>query len=61
MLYPEISIDNYKILCSDSYKILSYNTLSVFPRKVETIFFEISLLNSKPITVGTIYCSPKSK
>ena len=37
---------------------LSYNTLSVFPREVENIFFEILLPNSKPITVGTIYRPP---
>ena len=34
---------------------LSYNILSVFPREIESVFFEILLPNSKPITVGTIY------
>ena len=69
MLDPEISIDNYKILRFDRSKQgesvvcyvrndLSYDTLSVFPREVENIFFEILLPNSKPIAVGTIYCRP---
>ena len=35
---------------------LNDNTLSVFPREVKNIFFEILLSNSKPTTVGTIYC-----
>ena len=34
---------------------LSYNILSVFPCKIENIFFEILLPNSKPMIVGTIY------
>ena len=69
VLDPEISIDNYKILRCDRNRQcggvacctrndLSYNTLSVFPREVENIFFEILLPNSKPITVGTIYHPP---
>ena len=33
----------------------SYNILSVFPREIERVFFEILLPNSKSITVGTIY------
>lgn len=33
---------------------LSYNILSVFPREIENIFFEV-LPNSKPITVGKIH------
>ena len=37
---------------------LSYNILSVFPREIESVFFEILLPNSKPITVGTIYRPP---
>ena len=52
VLDPEISIDNYKILRCDRNRqgggvacyarnYLSYNTLSVFPREVENIFFEI--------------------
>ena len=39
-----------------SYNIrndLSYNILSVFPCKIENIFFEILLPNSKPMIVGT--------
>ena len=62
VLDPEISIDNYKILrCDRSRKgggvacyvrnDLNYSTLSVFPREVENIFFEILLPNAKPITV----------
>ena len=65
VLDPEISIDNYKILRCDRNRQgggvacyvrndLNYNTLSVFPREVKNIFFEILLSNSKPITVGTI-------
>ena len=73
MLDPDTSIDNYEILCCDGNKkgggVACYvkkdwscNTLSVFPREVEKIFFQILLPNSKPITVGTIYCpSHKSK
>ena len=34
---------------------LSYNILSVFPCKIENIFFEILLPNSKPMIVGTVY------
>ena len=63
VLEPEIEIDDYKILWCDrsrhgggvaSYikNDLRYNIVSVFPSEV---FFEISLPNSKPITVGTIY------
>ena len=66
MVDPELSIDNYKILRCDGNRQgggvvcyvrndLSYNTLSVFPRDIENIFFEILLPNSKPITVRTIY------
>ena len=36
----------------------SYNILSVFPREIERVFFEILLPNSKSITVGTIYLPP---
>ena len=68
VLDPEI-INNYKILRCDRNRQgggvacyvrndLSYNTLSVFPREVENIFFEILLPNSKPLTVGTIYRPP---
>ena len=69
VLDPEISINNYKILCCDRNRQgwgvacyvgndLSYNTLSVFTCEVENTFFEILLPNPKPITVGTIYCPP---
>ena len=55
----EIQIDDYKILCCDKNRNdLRYNTLSVFPSEIERVFFEILLPNSKPITVGTIYCPP---
>ena len=70
VLDPEISIDNYKTLRCDRNRQgggvacyirndLSYNTLSIFPREVENIFFAFFLLpNSKPITAGTIYRLP---
>ena len=32
--------------------------MSVFPHEIESVFFEILLPNSKPITVGTIYRPP---
>ena len=68
----EISIDNHKILRCDrnrhSVRVacyirndLSYNILSVFPFEFENIFFEILLLNSKPVIVGTIYRPPSQK
>ena len=68
VLEQEINIDNYKILCCDknrhsgwvAYYIrndLSYNILSVFPREIGNIFFEILLPNLKPVIVGTIYHS----
>ena len=34
---------------------MTYNIISVFPSEIESVFFEILLPNSKPITVGTIY------
>ena len=37
---------------------MSYNILSVFPREIESVFFEILLPYSNPITVGTLYRSP---
>ena len=69
MLEQEINIDNYKILRCDRNRHgggvacyirndLSYNILSVFPCEIENIFFEILLLNSKPVIVGTIYRPP---
>ena len=68
-LEQEINIDNYKILRCDRSRHgggvacyirndLSYNILSVFPREIENIFFEILLPNSKPVIVGTIYRPP---
>ena len=69
VLEPEIQIDDYKILRCDRNRYgsgvacyirndLSYNIISVFPCEIESIFFEILLPNSKPITVGTIYRPP---
>ena len=69
VLESEIQIENYKILWCDRNKHgggvacyignkLSCNIISVFPREIESIFFEILLPNSKPITVGTIYRPP---
>ena len=59
VLESEIQIDDYKILCCDRNRNdLSYNILSAFPCEIERVFFEILLPNSKPITVGTIYCPP---
>ena len=37
---------------------LCYNIISVFPSEIESVFFEILLPNSKPITEGTIYRAP---
>ena len=34
---------------------LSYHIIYVFPCKIKNIFFEILLLNTKPVIVGTIY------
>ena len=37
---------------------LCYNIISVFPREVESVFFEILLPNSKPTIIGIIYHPP---
>ena len=69
VLEPEIQIHDYKILRCDRNvhgggvacyirTYLSYNILSVFSREIESVFFEILLLNFEPITVGTIYRRP---
>ena len=66
VLEPEIEIDDYKILQCDRNRQggrvacyirndLSYNIISVFPNEIESVFLEILLPISKPITVGTIY------
>ena len=71
VLEPEIQIDDYKILQCDRTRHgrgaacyirndLSYNILSVFSREIESVFFEISLPNSKSITVGAI-CRPPNQ
>ena len=68
VLAPEIQIDDYKILWCDRNRHgggvacyirndLSCNIVSVFPSEIKSVFFEILLPNSKPITVGTIYRS----
>ena len=65
----QIQIDYYRVLRCDRNRhrggvacyirnYLSYNILSVFPREIENVFFEILLPNSKPITAGTIYHPP---
>ena len=43
---------------TDTEKVLNYNIISVFPGEIESVFFEILLTNSKPITVATIYRPP---
>ena len=69
VLEPEIQIDDYKILRCDRNRHgggvacyirndLSYNIISIFQSENESVFFEILLPNSKPITVGTIYRPP---
>ena len=69
VLEPEIQIDDYKILRCDRNRHgggvacyirndLSYNIISIFQSENESVFFEILLPNSKPITVGTIYRLP---
>ena len=66
---PEIQIDDHKILQCDRNRHggciacyigndLSYNIIPAFPREIESIFFEILLPNSKPITAGTINHPP---
>ena len=68
VLELEVQVDDYKILRCDRNRPgggvacyirndLSYNSISVFPREIESVFFEIILPNSKPIT-GPIYCPP---
>ena len=68
VLEPEIEIDDYKILWCDRSRHgggvgfhvrndLSYN-ISVFPSEIQSVFFEILLPNSKPITEGTIHRPP---
>ena len=70
VLEPEIPIDDYKNLWCDTNNHggsvacyirsdLIYNILSVFPREIESVFFEILLPNYKPVIVGTIYRPPK--
>ena len=66
----EIQIDEYDLLrCGRSRhgggvacyirNDLRYNVKSYFPKDIENIFFELSLLpNTKPMVVGTIYRPP---
>ena len=69
ILEPEIEIHDYKILRCGRNRHgggvacyirngLNYNIISVFPSESESVFFEILLPNSKPITAGTIYRPP---
>ena len=66
---PEVQINDYKIFRCHRNRhgggvacyirnYLSYNIISVFPREIESVCFEILLPNSKPIKVGTIYRTP---
>ena len=65
VLEPEIQIDDHKILWRDRNRHggvvacyirndVSYNIISVFPSEIESVFFEILLPNSRPITVGAL-------
>ena len=69
VLSSEIHINNYNTLCCDWNRHrggvvcyirndLSYDVKSFFPLKIENIFFEILLPNTKPIIVGIIYRPP---
>ena len=64
-----VQIDEYQIFRCDRNRHkggvacyirydLNYNIISVFPSEIESVFFEILLPNSKPITVGKIYRPP---
>ena len=66
VLKPEIQINDYKVLWCDRDRHgggvarylrndLSYSIISVSPREIRSVFFEILLPNSKPITGGTIH------
>ena len=66
---PEIQIDDYRILRCDRSRHaggaaccirndLSYNTVSVFPCEIESVFSEILLPYSEPVTAETIYRPP---
>ena len=66
VLETEIQTDDSEILRCDRNRHrwdlacyirndLSYYIITVFPREIESFFFEILLTNSKAITVGTIY------
>ena len=66
VLKPEIQINDYKVLWCDRDRHgggvarylrnnLSYSIISVSPREIGSVFFEILLPNSKPITGGTIH------
>ena len=69
VLEPGIRINDCKILRCDRNrhgggaaryitKDLSFSIISVYPHEIESVFFEILLPNSKPMTVGTIYHPP---
>ena len=48
-------MQNLPMLSYNMRNDLSYNILSVFPCKIENIFFKILLPSTKPMIVGTIY------
>ena len=69
LLILEIQIDEYDLLRCDRNRHgrgvacyirndFSYNIKSYFPKDTENMFFELSLPNTKPIVVGTIYRPP---
>ena len=68
VLDPEIYIENYEILCFDSYRHergvacyirsdISYQLNSFLPNEIENSTFNI-MPHRKPTTVGTIYRLP---
>ena len=62
VLEPEIEIDDYKILRCDRNRhgggVACYIRNDLTPSEIESVFFEILLPSSKPITGGTIYRRP---
>ena len=71
VLEPDIRINDCKILRCDRNrcgggaaryvtKDLGFSIISVYPHEIESVFFEILLPTSKPMTVGTIYHPPNN-
>ena len=61
ILEPSIQIDDYKILRCVGNRHgggVAFYIRNIFPREIESVFSEIVLPSSKPITVGTIYHPP---